>query len=100
MKALQRRHAKRLTFAVVGESEQEEKQPEEPKSKGPLTSLNLGSGIVNALEAAGVTTVDQLAAMTPEAVVDVKGIADAGLADIEEALLTVELTLAEEEGAK
>jgi DNA-directed RNA polymerase alpha subunit len=62
-----------------------------------VADLGLSSNVQKALLAAGVEKIEQLTAMTAADVIAVKGIADAGLAEVVEALKSHELTLKEGE---
>ncbi len=64
--------------------------------KTALDVLDLSSSVEKALAGAGVEYVEQLTAMTEQNVVDVKGIANAGLQEIKEALAVLELALLNE----
>ncbi len=55
--------------------------------------LDLSASVHNALTGAGVNTIEQLTQMTAKNVVDVKGIAKAGLQEIKDALAVLELSL-------
>lgn len=62
-----------------------------------VADLELSSNVQKALLAADVKEIEQLTAMTAADVIAVKGIADAGLAEIVDALKSHELTLKEGE---
>lgn len=58
-----------------------------------VSDLDLSASVKKALLAGGVETVEQLTALTEEDVIALRGIADAGLAEIVELLNAMELTL-------
>ncbi len=64
--------------------------------KTSIDVLDLSTSVHNALTGAGVEYVEQLTQMTEQDVVDVKGIASAGLQEIKDALTVLDLSLFDE----
>ena len=78
--------------ASLEEAQQSEDSADEPVS---ISTLGLTTSVEKALVTSGVTTLDQLTAMTAKDVVKVKGIAAAGVQEIEKQLAANNLTLKE-----
>lgn len=77
---------------ALEEEQQNEECTDEPTS---ISTLGLTTSVEKALVTSGVTTLDQLTAMTAKDVVKVKGIAAAGVQEIEKQLAANNLTLKE-----
>lgn len=78
--------------ASLEEAQQSEDGTDDPAS---ISALGLTTSVEKALVTSGVTTLDQLTAMTAKDVVKVKGIAAAGVQEIEKQLAAKNLTLKE-----
>ncbi|MBH05015.1 MAG: hypothetical protein CMJ20_01705 [Phycisphaeraceae bacterium] len=78
--------------ASLEEAQQSEDGTDDPAS---ISTLGLTTSVEKALVTSGVTTLDQLTAMTAKDVVKVKGIAAAGVQEIEKQLAANNLTLKE-----